>query len=109
MKFLVDNQLPVALARWLASQGADAIHVLDWGLPGAPDRVIWARANDEGRIVVSKDSDFVLLANRPADVGRLLWVRTGNNRREVLLARFATAWSAIEDAFAKGERIVELR
>ena len=32
MRFLVDNQLPAALARWLTAQGHDAIHVLDVAL-----------------------------------------------------------------------------
>ena len=32
VRFLVDNQLPTALARWLAARGADTVHVLDTGL-----------------------------------------------------------------------------
>ena len=55
MKFLVDNQLPIALARWLAARGADAVHVLDIGFDATPDSDIWARAIRESRIVVSKD------------------------------------------------------
>ena len=31
MKFLIDNQLPAALARWLTAKGHDAVHVLDIG------------------------------------------------------------------------------
>jgi predicted nuclease of predicted toxin-antitoxin system len=29
------------------------------------------------RIVVSKDDDFLILASRPGDRGRLIWVRLG--------------------------------
>jgi predicted nuclease of predicted toxin-antitoxin system len=32
MRFLVDAQLPPALARWLAEKGHDARHVADVGL-----------------------------------------------------------------------------
>jgi predicted nuclease of predicted toxin-antitoxin system len=32
MRFLVDAQLPPALARWLAAQGHEAAHVGDLGL-----------------------------------------------------------------------------
>ena len=109
MRFFVDNQLPVALARWLAARGADAVHVLDIGFDATPDMEIWARAISEERIVVSKDEDFLHLANRPGDTGRLLWVRVGNCRTAALLARFAAERAAIGQAFAEGQRIVELR
>jgi predicted nuclease of predicted toxin-antitoxin system len=32
VKFLVDNQLPAALARQLSAQGLTAMHILDCGL-----------------------------------------------------------------------------
>lgn len=108
MKFIVDNQLPVALARWLAER-ADAVHVLDYTLEAAPDVEIWKRALAEGRIVVSKDEDFFHLANRLGDLGRLLWVRVGNCRTVALLARFDAAWRSIEAEFMRGQRVVELR
>lgn len=109
MRFLVDNQLPVALARWLAATGIQAEHVLNRGLERSGDAEIWALAAAEGSIVVSKDDDFLLLANRPGDVGRLVWVRVGNCRTPFLLSRFAAAWPTIQNAFAQGQRIVELR
>lgn len=109
MKLLVDNQLPLALARWLNGERVDAVHVLDLGLQSATDRLLWDHAHRDGRIVVSKDEDFFHLANRPGDVGRLLWIRAGNCRRQALLALFARQWPSITDAFASGQRIVELR
>ena len=41
MNLLVDNQLPVALARYLAAQGWECTHVQDVGLEAADDRTIW--------------------------------------------------------------------
>jgi predicted nuclease of predicted toxin-antitoxin system len=41
VKFLVDNQLPVALTRWLRERGHDAVHVLELGLGQADDRQLW--------------------------------------------------------------------
>ncbi len=108
MKFLVDNQLPAALAHWLAAR-SDAVHVLDRGMETAPDSEIWTHATAENRIVVSKDEDFFHLANRPDDLGRLLWVRLGNCRTAALLARFETGWIAIEREFESGQRVVEIR
>jgi transcriptional regulator with XRE-family HTH domain len=41
MRFLVDAQLPPALARWLAAQGHEAEHVSDCGLAQAADPAVW--------------------------------------------------------------------
>lgn len=109
MKFIVDHQLPAALARWLCARGADAVHVLDLALDTTPDADIWSRASAESRIVVSKDEDSFHLSNRESDTGRLLGVRMGNCRTATLLARFETAWPGLEDSFAAGHRIVLLQ
>jgi predicted nuclease of predicted toxin-antitoxin system len=109
LKFVVDNQLPAALAGWLRSRGEDAVHVLEREQARADDRLIWREASAEQRIVVSKDEDFVLLASRPGDSGRLLWLRLGNCRTADLIARLDASWEAIAQAFIEGQRIVELR
>jgi predicted nuclease of predicted toxin-antitoxin system len=44
VRFLVDAQLPPAVARWLTEEGHDAQHVFDLGLHQATDRAIWAKA-----------------------------------------------------------------
>ncbi len=58
MRFLVDNQLPPSLARWLRDRGHDAEHVFASGLHLLDDRALWARALADDRIVVSKDRIF---------------------------------------------------
>jgi hypothetical protein len=40
MRFIVDAQLPPALARWLAEQGHEAEHVFDFGKDGTTDAEI---------------------------------------------------------------------
>lgn len=79
MNFLVDAQLPRRMAAWLAAAGCDAVHTLD--LPDG-NRTTDTQVNDvadqEQRVVVTKDADFVdshLIAGRPA---KLLLVSTGN-------------------------------
>jgi predicted nuclease of predicted toxin-antitoxin system len=37
MRFLVDAQLPPALARWLTAKGHDAVHIADLGMRAASD------------------------------------------------------------------------
>jgi predicted nuclease of predicted toxin-antitoxin system len=41
MTLLVDNQLPLALARYLAANGWECAHVQDVGLDATDDRIIW--------------------------------------------------------------------
>ena len=57
-RFLVDNQLPVALARWLEAQGTAAEHVLALDLAQSPDQAIWEMAASTGAVIISKDEDF---------------------------------------------------
>ena len=109
MKFLVDNQLPTAVARWIAAKGHDAVHVLDRGLAQTDDRMLWQVACNEGRIMVSKDEDFFILAVHPGATGHLLWLRMGNCRKQALLDALEKNWSSIELAFLSGQQVVECR
>ena len=109
MNCLVDNQLPAALSRFLTASGHPSQHVLDIALDEAMDTPVWDYAKTHDLIVVSTDEDFFHLAQRPNDTGKLLWVRLGNCRNDALLAAFQTELPNIEQAFASGQRIVELR
>lgn len=62
MRFLIDSQLPPALARWIAAQGHDAQHVADLGMAGATDRAIWNRAVEQKSVIVTKDDDFIQMS-----------------------------------------------
>ena len=109
MKFLVDNQLPAALARFLNSRGHDAQHVLDLQMDEANNPDIWSHAVSQGRALVSKDEDFLHLASRPGASGAFVWVRLGNCRKQVLLAAFERALPAIVTAQEEGQRVIEVR
>ena len=67
MKFLVDQQLPPTLARWLVEQGYEAQHVRELGMRQAPDQQIWDHALVAGAVIVTKDRDFAewAVARRP--------------------------------------------
>jgi predicted nuclease of predicted toxin-antitoxin system len=99
VKFLIDAQLPRRLARWLDEHGLDALHTLD--LPRAnssTDEEVIEWAEREGRIVVTKDSDFVqshILRSRP----RRLWlISAGNMSNAVLESLVDGHWSSIQEA-----------
>jgi predicted nuclease of predicted toxin-antitoxin system len=108
MRFLVDAQLPQALARWIAANGHEAQHVSDLGLAGASDPLIWNTAASMDAAIVTKDEDFVQLANaKPGPA--VVWVTSGNTRRRELLSSFDKIFPQIVEALAAGERVVEVR
>ena len=100
MKFFVDAHLPRRVARLLTKVGHDAMHTLD--LPNGnltSDTEIINTANAEGRIVITKDADFVdsfLLFRRPQT---LLLISTGNIRNAELQSLLVSNIYAIETAF----------
>lgn len=106
MKFLVDAQLPARLARSLNEAGHDALHTTE--LPDGnrtTDARIAELADDQGRVVVTKDRDFRdghLLTGSPR---RLLVVTTGNITNTALLALFATHLEAITAALEEADYI----
>lgn len=106
MRFLVDAQLPPALARWLAERGHDARHVADIGLAGASDLVIAAWAEADAAVLVTKDEDFVAL--RLPDRFALVWLRCGNASNKVLFGWLAARWDEAEALVERGERFVEV-
>ena len=60
MKFLVDAQLPRLLAFRLREAGNDAVHTLDLSAGNrTTDVEILAIAYREGRVIITKDADFV--------------------------------------------------
>ncbi len=108
MKVLVDAQLPQRLARLLSSKGIDSLHTLD--LPqknAATDQEIIDRADQENRIVVSKDSDFLdnyILEGKPK---RLLIVSTGNISNNDLIQLFKQNIEVLKSLF-KENTVVEI-
>ena len=109
MRFLVDNQLPSALARFLSSIGLEAVHVLDLGLSQSKDAELWSFAAENDFVLISKDHDFLDFLGRTAPRGRLIWVRVGNCRRQALLESVERAWPEIMSLLAAGERMIEIR
>ena len=79
MRFLIDAHLPRRVKTWLTLAGCKAIHTLD--LPNGNqtlDQEIVERAEQDGRVVITKDAAFVnshILTGRPA---KLLLISTGN-------------------------------
>jgi hypothetical protein len=59
VRFLIDAQLPPALARRLVALGHLADHVADIGMEAAADRAIWRKAAELDAVIITKDEDFI--------------------------------------------------
>jgi len=108
MRFLVDAQLPPALARWLEERGHTAEHVADCGMAAADDRAVWEYALATSAVIVTKDEDFAIRRVLASEGPCVLWIRRGNSRRRELLAWFEVLLPAVLDALARGEPLIEL-
>ena len=108
MRFLVDTQLPRALAHRLREAGYEVEHVLDVGLGQSPDNGIWHHAAETGAAVITKDEDFaewVLAGHRGPPV---IWVRVGNCTNTELLASLLPAWPEVVEALGRGDQLIQV-
>ncbi len=107
MRFLIDAQLPPALAGWLRDGGHDAEHVFEVGLLSATDAGIATYAETNACVLVTKDEDFATL--RLPDRFCLLWLRCGNATNRILMLWLTPRWAQIERLLESGERFIEVR
>lgn len=108
MKFIVDAQLPPALAKLLRDHGHDAVHVADVGLRHADDTDIWQAALDQALVIVTKDEDFPHRSRQNKTAPTIVWLRVRNVSRKALLLWFEPLLPRIEALIQQGERLIEV-
>ena len=108
MRWLIDAQLPPALARLLTSLGHQADHVEDVGLRDADDSAIWSHALNTGAVFVTKDEDFATrsYASRTAPV--IIWLRIGNCSKKALLTWFEPLLPQVLARLQSGDKLIEI-
>jgi predicted nuclease of predicted toxin-antitoxin system len=108
MRFLVDEQLPPALASWLCHKGHIAEHVVALGFGGASDRAIWELAIRLDAVVVTKDEDFSRFRLAAKGGPKVVWLRVPNTRTVELLNWLDNLLPAICRAIEAGQALVEI-
>ena len=104
MRFKLDENLPVELAVVLRQSGHDAVTVLDQGLGGARDSELAFLCTEEGRILVTFDTDFSDIRTYPpkASAG-IIVLRLENQARAHVLETVRYLLDALSDSLAQGE------
>ncbi len=109
MRFLVDAQLPPALARWLREKGFAATAVREQGLRDSDDGSIWNFAIAGGWTMVTKDEDFVARCFASSEAPSVVWLRIGNCTNRVLFDWLGPLLPGIVERLDAGTRLVEVR
>lgn len=82
MKWLVDNALSPGVADLLTAAGHDAVHGRALALHAASDEIVFQAAVDQGRILISADTDFgTMLTLRKATRPSVVLFRHGAPRK----------------------------
>jgi predicted nuclease of predicted toxin-antitoxin system len=109
MRLLLDENLPISLGPLLAERaGWDVVHVRELGLKSAPDTEVLARAELDGRVLVSADTDFgTLLAASAAPGPSVVLLRIGSGRQAEKVARLPIAnLPPLTDELSRGAMVV---
>ena len=109
MRFLVDAQLPPALASWISQRGHEAKAVREVGLHNADDPSIWKFSVEGTWVVVTKDEDFAERVLRTGTGPQIVWLRIGNSTNRVLFAWLEPLWPSIIQQLKAGVQAVEVK
>lgn len=105
----IDAQLSPALASWIPTNfGIESHPVRELGLLGAKDRQIFQAARDAEAVVMTKDSDFLMLLDRLGSPPQILWITCGNTSNAHLKEILKSSLPRAFDLLRQGERLVEI-
>ncbi len=109
MRIWVDAQMSPAIATWISGNYAvSAVAIRDLGLREAKDKEIFEAARQEKAVVMTKDSDFVLLLDKLGPPPQVIWVTCGNTSNARLKEVLTNTLSKALDLLELGEKLVEI-
>ncbi len=108
MNFLIDNSLSPVFAETLRMAGHDSVQVRRYGIHKADDEVIFDRAAEEVRVLVSAGTDFgtILTTRQGAKPSVILFGRESAQRPEAQAGLLLANLSTISDLLYQGSIIV---
>ena len=109
MKFLVDAQLPPALAVALTFHGHSTETVRNCGLRDSDDAEIWDFAEANQWAIITKDEDFAQRAQRSFTGPVVVWLRIGNCSNQALCDWLIPLFGQVVECLERGDRLVEVR
>ena len=109
MRIWVDAQMSPAIATWISSNyDVSAVAIRDLGLRDAEDKEIFEAARQEKAVVMTKDSDFVLLLDKLGPPPQVIWVTCGNTSNARLKEVLTNTLPKALDLLNFGEKLVEI-
>ena len=109
MEIWIDAQLSPAIAAWIENNfKVKAVALRDLGLRDAEDVEIFLAAKNANVVVMTKDSDFLLLSDRFGSPPKVIWLTCGNTSNANLKLILSKTLSAALELLDSGEKIVEI-
>jgi predicted nuclease of predicted toxin-antitoxin system len=108
VRFVVDAQLPPALARFISGCGHICHHVGDIGFLNAEDNPIWRHAEANGAVIITKDEDFAKRKTFRPKGPQVVWLRAGNCSNRALLSWLQPLLPSILERLQNGEPLIEV-
>ena len=103
MKFLIDEDVPVKLLKFLAASGHDAVRAT----PATADLEIAKRAKKDGRILITLDKDFANTVIFPTTEFNIVQIRIHPPYADAITEAFQKFLSTVPPENIKGLMILE--
>jgi predicted nuclease of predicted toxin-antitoxin system len=105
----IDAQLSPQIAVWISNVfPVTAVAIRDLGLRDARDVDIFQAAQLANAVVMTKDSDFLLLLDRFGPPPQVIWITCGNTSNARLKEILTTTLPRTLELLNSGEKLVEI-
>ncbi len=103
MKFLADMGIAWRIVEWLRQHNYDAVHLRELNLHRMPDNKIFAKAEQEKRIILTFDLDFgEIVAAAGKQIPSIITFRLRNTRTPHVIQRLEKVLNDSSEALKKG-------